>query len=91
MTDFTEQDLSGSTFRRVDLSRSTLQEVRLSGADVRDADLSDLRVRAAWLKGVRMTGVAEPCRAHRSTMCRRSMSKSWRVKNNASSRRRWTI
>jgi hypothetical protein len=60
MTDFSEQDLSGSTFHRVDLSGSTLREVRLTGADVRDADLSDLRVRSAWLKGVRMTGVEVP-------------------------------
>lgn len=60
MTDFTEQDLGGSTFRRVDLSRSTFHEVRLAGAVVRDADLSGLRVRAAWLDGVRMTGVEVP-------------------------------
>ncbi len=60
MTDFTEQDLSGSTFRQVDLSGSTFREVRLAGAVVRDADLSDLRVRAAWLNGVRMTGVEVP-------------------------------
>jgi hypothetical protein len=60
MTDFTEQDLAGSTFQRVDLSRSSFREVRLRGADVRDADLSDLRVRAAWLNGVRMTGVEVP-------------------------------
>lgn len=50
MTDFTEQDLSGSTFRRVDLS----------GASLRDVDLSRVRVRAAYLDGVRMTGVEVP-------------------------------
>ena len=50
MTDFIEQDLSGSTFRRV----------RLRGATIHDADLSGLRVRAAWLDGVRMTGVEAP-------------------------------
>ena len=60
MTDFTEQDLSGSTFRRVDLSRAELREVRLTGATIHDADLSGLRVRAAWLDGVRMTGVEVP-------------------------------
>ncbi|CUR61006.1 Pentapeptide repeat protein [metagenome] len=60
MTDFTEQDLSGSTFRRVDLSRAELREVRLIGATIHDADLSGLRVRAAWLDGVRMTGVEAP-------------------------------
>jgi hypothetical protein len=50
MSDFTEQDLSGSTFRRVDLS----------GAELRDVDLSRVRVRAAYLDGVRMTGVEVP-------------------------------
>jgi hypothetical protein len=50
MTDFTEQDLSGSTFQRVDLS----------GSAFRDVDLSRARVRAAYLDGVRMTGVEVP-------------------------------
>lgn len=50
MTDFTEQDLSGSTFRRVDLS----------DAQLHDVDLSRVRVRAAYLDGVRMTGVEAP-------------------------------
>lgn len=60
MSDFTERDLSGSTFRRVDLSGAELREVRLTGATIQDADLSGLRVRAAWLDGVRMTGVEVP-------------------------------
>lgn len=47
MGDFIEQDLSGSTFRRVDLSDSTIREV----------DLSRARVRAAYIDGMRMTGV----------------------------------
>ena len=50
MTDFTDQDLSGSTFRRVDLS----------DAQLHDVDLSRVRVRAAYLDGVRMTGVEAP-------------------------------
>jgi hypothetical protein len=50
MTDFTDQDLSGSTFRRVDLS----------GVHLHDVDLSRARVRAAYLDGVRMTGVEVP-------------------------------
>ena len=50
MADFSEQDLSGSTFRRV----------RLAGSSIHDADLSGVRVRAAWLDGVRMTGVEAP-------------------------------
>ncbi|WP_210440042.1 DinB family protein [Nocardioides xinjiangensis] len=60
MSDFTEQDLGGSTLQRVDLSGSTFREVRLAGADLRDVDLSEVRLRAAWLKGVRMTGVEAP-------------------------------
>ena len=50
MTDFTEQDLTGSTFRRV----------RLTDALLEDVDLSRTRVRAAYLDGVRMTGVEAP-------------------------------
>lgn len=50
MTDFTEQDLTGSTFRRVRLADTLLQDV----------DLSRMRVRAAYLDGVRMSGVEVP-------------------------------
>jgi hypothetical protein len=60
MTDFTEQDLSGSTFRRVRLSGSTFREAYLTDLDVRDVDLSGTRVRAAYLDRVRMTGVEAP-------------------------------
>lgn len=50
MTDFTEQDLSGSTFERVLLRDAVLHDVDLSGT----------RIRAAYLDGVRMTGVEVP-------------------------------
>lgn len=50
MTDFTEQDLSGSTFRRV----------LLTDALIHDVDLSRTRIRSAYLDGVRMTGVEVP-------------------------------
>ena len=50
MTDFTEQDLTGSTFRRVRLADTLLHEV----------DLSRMRVRAAYLDGVRMSGADVP-------------------------------
>lgn len=60
MTDFTEQDLAGSTFRRVDLRGATFRDVRLSDALLHDVDLSRTRVRAAYLDGVRMTGVEVP-------------------------------
>ena len=57
MTDFTEQDLAGSTFRRVNLSGATFREVHLTEALLHDVDLSRTRVRAAYFDGVRMTGV----------------------------------
>lgn len=60
MTDFSEQDLSGSTFRRVNLSGATFREVHLTDALLHDVDLSRTRVRAAYLDGVRMTGVEVP-------------------------------
>lgn len=60
MTEFTEQDLSGSTFRRVDLSGATFEQAHLRGAVLREVDLSGARVRAAYLDGVRMTGVEVP-------------------------------
>ncbi len=60
MTDFTEQDLSGSTFRRVDLGGATFREVHLTEAVLHDVDLSRTRFRAAYLDGVRMTGVEVP-------------------------------
>ncbi|MCY7400942.1 MAG: DinB family protein [Nocardioides sp.] len=50
MADFTEQDLTGSTFERV----------RLADASFHDVDLSRARFRAAYLDGVRMTGVEVP-------------------------------
>ncbi len=50
MTEFTEQDLTGSTFERVLLREATFHDVDLSGA----------RFRAAYLDGVRMTGVEVP-------------------------------
>jgi hypothetical protein len=60
MTDFTEQDLGGSTFWRVNLAGATFREARLTDALLQDVDLSRTRVRAAYLDGVRMTGVEVP-------------------------------
>ena len=60
MGDFSEQDLSGSTFQHVDLSGSTFRQVDMSGLDVREVNLSNTRVRAAYFDGVRMTGVEIP-------------------------------
>ncbi|HEV2797642.1 MAG TPA: pentapeptide repeat-containing protein, partial [Nocardioides sp.] len=60
MTDFSEQDLGGSSFLRVNLSGSTFREAHMTGLDVRDVDLSRTRIRSAYLDGVRMTGVEVP-------------------------------
>jgi len=60
VTDFSEQDLSGSSFQRVDLSGSTFRGADMSDLDVREVDLSRTRVRAAYVDGVRMTGVEIP-------------------------------
>ena len=60
MSDFTEQDLSGSSFEKVDLSGSTFAKVDMTGMDVREVDLSRTRVRGAYFDGVRMSGVEVP-------------------------------
>ena len=57
MTDFHEQDLSGSRFERVNLSRARFHEVRLNDAAIRDADLSGVSVRGASLERARLRGV----------------------------------
>ena len=57
MTDFTDQDLDGSTFTRVSLRGATFEGVHLTDATLREVDLSRTRVRSAYLDGVRMTGV----------------------------------
>ena len=60
MTDFTEQDLGGSSFHRVNLVGATFREAHMTDLDVREVNLSGTRVRAAYLDGVRMTGVEVP-------------------------------
>jgi uncharacterized damage-inducible protein DinB len=57
MTDFHEEDLSGSRFERVDLRGATFTEVRLNDARIRDADLSGLSIRGAYLEKARFRGV----------------------------------
>jgi len=57
MTDFIEQDLSGSRFERVHLRGATFHQVHLNDATIRDADLSGISIRGAWMKGARLTGV----------------------------------
>ena len=60
MTDFTEQDLSDSSFEKVRLQRATFRDVSLAEASFTDVDLSGVRIHAAWLDKVRMTGVEVP-------------------------------
>lgn len=60
MTDFTEQDLSDSSFDKVRLQRSTFRDVSLAEASFTDVDLSGVRIHSAWLDKVRMTGVEVP-------------------------------
>jgi DinB superfamily/Pentapeptide repeats (8 copies) len=50
MAEFSEQDLSGSTFRHV----------RLKGSTIEDADLSDVTIRNAWMAGADFRGVMFP-------------------------------
>ena len=57
MTDFIEQDMDGSRFRRVSLRGASFRDVHLTDATLCDVDLSRTRVRAAYLDGTRMTGV----------------------------------
>ncbi len=57
MTDFHQQDLSGSRFEEVDLRGATFHQVRLNDARIYDADLSGLDIRAAFLEGASMSGV----------------------------------
>ena len=67
MTDFTEQDLDGSTFTRVSLRGASFESVHLTDATLRDVDLSRTRVRSAYLDGVRMTHHSSPPHPQRST------------------------
>ena len=58
MTDFTEQDLSASSFQRVDLSRSTF----------RGADMSDLQVDTLWLTGLMLLAMTIAVTRFRRTL-----------------------
>jgi hypothetical protein len=56
MTDFVEQDMSGSRFERVNLRRATMRAVDFSGADIRSARLHDVRMRGTELHNVEISG-----------------------------------
>lgn len=51
MTEFVQQDLSGSRFDQVLLTGADFHQVRLNGAHLRDVDLRDIDVRGAMLTG----------------------------------------
>jgi hypothetical protein len=51
MSEFIQQDLSGSRFDQVHLAGADFHQVRLNGAHFRDVDLRDLDVRGAVLTG----------------------------------------
>jgi hypothetical protein len=51
MSEFVQQDLSGSRFDQVHLAGADFHQVRLNGAHFRDVDLRDLDVRGAVLTG----------------------------------------
>jgi hypothetical protein len=56
MTEFRDQDLTGSRFERVKLREATLTRVDLNDARLRAVDLSGAQIRGAWFEGTRMRG-----------------------------------
>ena len=57
MTEFRDQDLTGSRFGRVSLRGADLTRVFLAGANMRQIDLTGTLMRAALFRGSRMRGV----------------------------------
>ncbi|MFN8022375.1 MAG: DinB family protein [Acidimicrobiales bacterium] len=60
MTEFVDQDLSGSTFRRTTLSGSTMHEVRFEDGDCRRMRLNRTEFRGVMMHGTKLLG-AELC------------------------------
>jgi uncharacterized damage-inducible protein DinB len=56
MADFTDEDLSGSTFTRVDLTSARFEQVELRGAFLRNIYLTGARLRGGWLEDVDVDG-----------------------------------
>jgi len=56
MADFTDEDLSGSTFTRVDLTGAQFEQVELRDAFLRNVYLNGARLRGAWLEDVDVDG-----------------------------------
>jgi hypothetical protein len=57
MTEFHDQDLAGTEFRRASLRDATFTDVYLNGARFRDVDLTGTEIRGALLHRTRMRGV----------------------------------
>jgi hypothetical protein len=57
MTDFHEQDLSGSRFERVKLQGASFHQVLLNDARIHDADLTGITIRGSYLERARLIGV----------------------------------
>ena len=57
MTEFRDQDLTGSRFVCVTLRDTTFTDAFFNGAVMRDVDLSGTQIRGAFLNDVRMRGV----------------------------------
>ncbi|TDU89209.1 pentapeptide repeat protein [Kribbella voronezhensis] len=57
MTEFRDQDLSGSRFERVNLRDSAFSEVDLTGAKLRASDFDDATIRGTSLHRTRLLGV----------------------------------
>jgi uncharacterized damage-inducible protein DinB len=57
MTEFLDQDLTGSRFQRVNLSGSRFRLVQLGGAEFCGCEFSDARFRIVEMYGVKMRGV----------------------------------
>lgn len=57
MTEFREQDLTGSRFERVSLRGATFTQVHLNDARMHDVDLTGWQIRSALISKSRMRGV----------------------------------
>lgn len=62
MTEFENQDLSGSRFEQVDLRNTTLHDVTFRGSTFRSVDLCDVRMRGVLLGRVDIEGEIEELR-----------------------------
>jgi len=57
MTDFIDEDLSGSRFERINLAGSRFERINLSGAEFSASDMVDTRFRGVQMRGVELSDV----------------------------------